>query len=270
MGCYEQKSLQIPTLANFSGAAVCNPDLSFELLGVKAISCSWDELLAGRAEDEIPNPQARYSEGINGSSLIYVSWKYVSRFLYSVALEPSNFSEAKISSYCNRWKQWGAVLCSCLNTIQITIFFKAHNKNRKPPSATFLCSWSFLIPYYAFIFHVQPAERTRSIILADKTSPLPPPSSVLSIRGKSNNLKMRCVSTSRSFFNEKSILLITKKPSPPKILFSRSCNYSSFAPDSNPRANELIDNITSMEGKGLGTARRPALWIEAFVRPQPR
>lgn len=142
--------------------------------------------------------------------------------LHYAALEPSNFSKAKISSYCNRWKQWRAVLCSCLNTIQITIFFKAHNKPRKPPSATFLSSWSFLIPYYAFIFHVQPAERTRSIILADKTSPLPPPSSVLSIRGKSSNLKMRCVSNSRSFFNEKSIMLITKKPPPPQdIIFQK-------------------------------------------------
>lgn len=142
--------------------------------------------------------------------------------LHYAALEPSNFSEAKISSYCNRWKQWGAVLCSCLSRIKITIFFKKQNKPRKPPSATFLSSWSFLILYYAFIFHMQPAERMRSIILTGKTSLLPPPSSVLSIRGKSSNLKMRCISTSMSFLNEKSITLITKKPSPPKdIIFQK-------------------------------------------------
>lgn len=49
--------LQIPTLADFPGAGVCNPDLSFYLLWVKAVPCSWDEPPSGRREDEIPNPQ---------------------------------------------------------------------------------------------------------------------------------------------------------------------------------------------------------------------
>jgi len=55
------------------------------------------------------------------------------------------------------------------------------------------------------------------------------------------------------------MLIKRKKNSPPEALFTRSCNYSSFAPDSAPRANEFIDNVTGMQGKGFGTAQNGAL-----------
>lgn len=42
--------LPSPTLAACSRAGLCNPELSFELLGVKAIAWSWDEPLVGRTE----------------------------------------------------------------------------------------------------------------------------------------------------------------------------------------------------------------------------
>lgn len=51
------QELQIPTLCGSSGAALCDPDLSWEHLQVKAIPCSWDEPLAGRIEGDTRNPQ---------------------------------------------------------------------------------------------------------------------------------------------------------------------------------------------------------------------
>lgn len=95
------------------------------------------------------------------------------------------------------------------------------------------------------------------------------PSSTLSIWENPVDLKMRCMSF-RFFFKCKIMLIKRKKNSPPEALFTRSCNYSSFAPDSAPRANEFIDNVTGMQGKGFGTAQNGALWIEGFVQPQPR
>lgn len=89
------------------------------------------------------------------------------------------------------------------------------------------------------------------------------PSSILSIWENPVDLKLRCMS-SQFFFNAKLCYLKKKRKK------KQSCNYSSFAPDSAPRANEFVDNVTRIQGKGFGTAQNGALWIEGFIQPQPR